>query len=266
MRNKIIVIALCAQKDVELSTTNRVTEQDTAIILLDFTTVAPVTPEENQTSIDSQSDVTAADGLTTIVDELPNTTIALDTVESNVTSIPEEVVMTTQTYSETNISTITPAASENITEVTEQVTDVTTVALDVVQNSTDVIEEQVDNTTAILDVVQNSTNIIEEEIDNITTVSETVQNGTEITTLQVDLTTVVSEITESGTTGVVYEDNEYSNETINEEPSTTPKPMCDQSCQCSRKCPYGFEIVNETCHCDPLCKVRSLLPKTTSNF
>lgn len=32
-------------------------------------------------------------------------------------------------------------------------------------------------------------------------------------------------------------------------------PVCDQSCQCSMECPYGFEILNETCQCNPPCQV-----------
>jgi hypothetical protein len=32
-------------------------------------------------------------------------------------------------------------------------------------------------------------------------------------------------------------------------------PVCDQSCQCSMECPYGFEVLNETCQCNPPCQV-----------
>jgi len=32
-------------------------------------------------------------------------------------------------------------------------------------------------------------------------------------------------------------------------------PICDSSCLCSKECPYGFEILNDTCLCDPPCKV-----------
>ena len=32
-------------------------------------------------------------------------------------------------------------------------------------------------------------------------------------------------------------------------------PVCDQSCQCSMECPYGFEILNDTCQCNPPCLV-----------
>ncbi len=32
-------------------------------------------------------------------------------------------------------------------------------------------------------------------------------------------------------------------------------PICDSSCQCLNECPYGFEILNDTCLCDPPCKV-----------
>jgi hypothetical protein len=32
-------------------------------------------------------------------------------------------------------------------------------------------------------------------------------------------------------------------------------PICDYACQCLKECPYGFEIFNETCLCNPPCEV-----------
>ena len=37
-------------------------------------------------------------------------------------------------------------------------------------------------------------------------------------------------------------------------PSSTV--ICDQSCQCSKACPYGFVIFNDTCECNPPCQVQ----------
>ena len=60
---------------------------------------------------------------------------------------------------------------------------------------------------------------------------------------------------EINNTTMVMGEDEYSNETISLVTKTIEKPVCDLSCQCSTKCPYGFEILNDICECDPPCKV-----------
>lgn len=50
-------------------------------------------------------------------------------------------------------------------------------------------------------------------------------------------------------------DEEYSNETISIPDKIPSAPICDRSCRCGRKCPYGFEIIDDQCKCDPPCKV-----------
>ena len=40
-----------------------------------------------------------------------------------------------------------------------------------------------------------------------------------------------------------------------ESSTSTAVPICDRSCECAKECPYGFEIDNDTCLCDPPCKV-----------
>ena len=59
-------------------------------------------------------------------------------------------------------------------------------------------------------------------------------------------------------------DEEYSNETISIPDKTQPAPICDQSCQCGRKCPHGFEIIGDECKCDPPCKVNRESVRRTS--
>jgi len=71
--------------------------------------------------------------------------------------------------------------------------------------------------------------------------------NTTITAEEIDNTTIIS-------TNITSED-EYSNDTISFVTETIEKPLCDLSCQCSKECPYGFEILNDTCECDPPCKV-----------
>lgn len=193
------------------STTSIATSQDTAIVLLDFTTVQPATFDENQTST----------GELTSPNESESTTI-----EYNTTSIAEEIENSTQTYTES--------------------IDIMTTIVDIVQNSTESIEQEIDNTT--YNIATNET------IDFTTTIiSDTTQNATEVsedTTIVSDNSTALSETTE-----LIYEDNEYANETATEQPKIFPKPVCDESCQCTQKCPYGYEMINDTCECDPPCKV-----------
>ncbi len=71
--------------------------------------------------------------------------------------------------------------------------------------------------------------------------------NTTITAEEINNITIIS-------TNITSED-EYSNETISFVTETIEKPVCDLSCQCSKECPYGFEILNDTCECDPPCKV-----------
>jgi hypothetical protein len=95
--------------------------------------------------------------------------------------------------------------------------------------NTTVIHEDL-NTTISLNVTQSDTTSIQEGIDD---------------------TTMVSDITQNDTSTIVYDEDE----TISFLPETTRKPICDRSCQCLKECPYGFEIINNTCQCDPPCKV-----------
>lgn len=98
---------------------------------------------------------------------------------------------------------------------------------------------------------------IANEVVNVTTVLDEIQNTmtTEVADQGIDTITTLSDVTQNETSTVIFDDNEYSNETLSLLPTTTAKPICDQSCQCSRKCPYGFEILNNTCQCDPPCTV-----------
>jgi hypothetical protein len=54
---------------------------------------------------------------------------------------------------------------------------------------------------------------------------------------------------------IFIETNSNSNETSILSSKSISIPICDHSCQCLKECPYGFEIVNDTCSCNPPCKV-----------
>ena len=131
--------------------------------------------------------------------------------------------------------------------------------IDTDQIFTDSLTEILQENTTISDIdntAGNYTEGIDSMLDNTTMSSETSQNGTEVVTDQdVDQSTTASEVTQYDTsTNVIDDEDEYSNETTTLAPT---KPICDQSCQCLRKCHYGFEIINGTCQCDEPCKVSS---------
>lgn len=114
---------------------------------------------------------------------------------------------------------------------------------------TEILQE---NSTITYNASDNSTTISNEELIDNTTMN---QNGTEVTDQVIDESTIVSDVVQNDTSTVIDEDGESSNETTTLTPTKPAKPICDQSCQCLRKCHYGFEIVNGTCQCDEPCKV-----------
>jgi hypothetical protein len=44
-------------------------------------------------------------------------------------------------------------------------------------------------------------------------------------------------------------------DTSDNETVPSSRLICDETCQCSKECPYGFEILNDTCECYPPCQV-----------
>lgn len=102
-----------------------------------------------------------------------------------------------------------------------------------------------------------------DEIKNTTIIFSVTQTETIVTTIDVSQE-LVGDIT-TNSEGIFYDtstiinEDEYSNETSNSLPQPTPKPICDFSCECSKKCPYGYEVINDQCECDPPCKVSKTL-------
>ncbi|CAF4399134.1 unnamed protein product [Rotaria socialis] len=114
------------------------------------------------------------------------------------------------------------------------------------------IDENKDDTTIIFHGTQNETISAEE---GITTVAASTSDAAKnVNGQETGDTTVLSEITENDASTMITDQDEYSNETINSLPQTTATPICDFSCQCSKQCPYGFEVMDDKCQCDPPCK------------
>ncbi|CAF2114676.1 unnamed protein product [Rotaria magnacalcarata] len=118
------------------------------------------------------------------------------------------------------------------------------------RNTTGIDENK--DTTIILHGTQNETISAEE---GMTTVAASISYAAKnVTDQEIADTTVLSEITENDASTMITDQDEYSNETINSLPQTTATPICDFSCQCSKQCPYGFEVIDDKCQCDPPCK------------
>lgn len=145
---------------------------------------------------------------------------------------------------QTDISVTDEASIPNTTLILSDDTSTFPFAIDTNETSTDSPTE----------VVQEDTTTINTGDVNSTTIDNISQNHTEVS----DTSTMISEdntdqsIVDTTMVSIV---DEYSNETTQFVSTTTAKPICDQSCQCLRKCHYGFEIINGTCQCDEPCKV-----------
>ncbi len=111
--------------------------------------------------------------------------------------------------------------------------------------NTTVIDEG-GNTTIVSDVTQTDTLSTQAGADNSANILDTVVIAD---------TTMNSEVIQNDTSTVVTDEDEDSNETISLPAKPAAKPICDRSCQCLKECPYGFEIIDNKCKCDPPCKV-----------
>ncbi|CAF3044509.1 unnamed protein product [Rotaria sp. Silwood2] len=53
---------------------------------------------------------------------------------------------------------------------------------------------------------------------------------------------------------IIDDINQNFNETFVLSLKSINTSICDRSCQCLKQCPYGFEILNDTCVCQPSCQ------------
>ena len=123
-------------------------------------------------------------------------------------------------------------------------------------NSTISDDDNVD-TTITLDTVPNDTTFMQDEITDTAIISNNTQNDTTVNNQDIDDTmTIVSEdLIQNSTSIMIIDENEYPIERRSSVPTTMVKLSCDLQCQCTQKCPYGYEIINDTCECDSPCKV-----------
>ena len=133
-------------------------------------------------------------------------------------------------------------------------------------STTDVSEVTSENTTGIDEQVMNSTDLGTTLIEPTTTDNETL-----LTTLPPGNETSAQPVSGEQDTAILLfnyttvaqstmDDTQlWINSTIALESSTDKvEPICDRACQCTEECPYGFDIVEDKCQCDPPCKVDPL--------
>ena len=238
---------IAADEEILLSTDTNLeqsTEKQVVLTTLDSTIDANVTEGERLVTNQSNDNQTISDDLTTIesTSKFESTNILcqfLLFVDDNQTeiSVMDEASMMNVSMPNTAITLLDYTATfPAAVDANETSTD----------SPTEIIQE---DTTIINNESVNSTTISNETIDNIP------QNSTEVTDQGTADTTMVSDIIQNDASTIVDGGDEYSNETTPFVSTTTVKPVCDQSCQCLRKCHYGFEIINGTCQCDEPCKV-----------
>ncbi|CAF3371574.1 unnamed protein product [Rotaria sp. Silwood1] len=248
------------------TTINNIFPLTTSNEIIDINSTESETLSTNVTDINQ---VVSNESATNTIDNL--TTIEIISKfynETETSSIPISVNQTieeTSSVSQIELSTVTKLESDtsaiflNYTTILPDETDDNQTLIDsgttiVSEYNTTIIDESID-TTIIINATQNNITSIDEGITMTTIISDIVKNVTTISDQEIGDTTVTSEVTQDDTSTIITDDDEeYSNETIVSLPETTVKPICDLSCLCSQECPYGFEIIDKKCQCDPPCK------------
>ena len=170
---------------------------------------------------------------------------------SDSSTIFPETTIDNQTFLNSETSIISEYNTTEIDEISD-----TAFAFNVVQNSTSYLEENINDTRSVLDAGQNGTILNDQIIDDTPMIWNTGENDTNIIEQNIENTTMTLDVAQNNTSSLIIdEDDEYSKETATSLPKTTTKPIRDVSCQCSKECLYGFEIIDNKCQCDPPCKV-----------
>ena len=165
---------------------------------------------------------------------------------------------------QTTVSVLENVSEENRTE-TNEISSALTESMDL--NQTIRIESELTTTESSVfssqntDQVELTTTITTTTIEINSTISSDFNDTFSIPTsdewiihsniTQKDAFIINEEIYTNDTEPIPFE----SNETSIISSKSLSIPICDQSCQCLKECPYGFEILNDTCLCNPPCQV-----------
>lgn len=231
--------------------------------------------ESNQTVIEDNTtikysllrqDLTELNG-TTVED---NTTVVYPSLQQDLTELNQTVI-------EDNTTIIYPLLRHDLTELNQTIIeDNTTVFSEVTyinesqssspvpiifNQTTDEVESTssiiyLDNTNTTENNQTNDWNLLvndkfTETISDELLINSNISNKNAVITNQ--------EINLNDTEIIFIETNQNSNDTSILTSKFLSIPICDQSCQCLKECPYGFEILNDTCICNPPCKVKKNL-------
>ncbi|CAF0994534.1 unnamed protein product [Adineta steineri] len=235
--------------------------------------------EENSTIIDIKYPLLRQDILEmNETDDLSTTSINQNIsekyetdLENNSVTMINTIFLTTTTVSDVplvNITDINQITSNETNEfvTTNTIDNLTTIAT--INNETETstntnifnqtIEELITTLNSTLSLSEQDTSII--LLDHTATPRTTAydnqtSNDSDTTIIDdnINTTTIFNSIQNEILTTIVDE-NEYANETINFQSDIALEPVCDLACQCLKQCPYGFELLNDTCECDPPCK------------
>jgi hypothetical protein len=182
----------------------------------------------------------------TDVDNTTFSSIDSQTLATNITYI-SQVVIDDKNESISNHSSYEFQSSPTLNETTDQVEqNITTILSDYTSESYNATEDNHTDAWGLLFNDKTETILYNDSLIATTSSSNMSQKDAIIT----DQETYIND-----TEIIIIETNQNSNETSILSPKSIPIPVCDSSCQCSKECPYGFEIVNDTCLCDPPCEV-----------
>ena len=171
-----------------------------------------------------------------------------ETFVANITDI-DQVVITDKNESITdNLSTGFESSSSSVAIILKQITDQVEPASTIIPSdhttmSYNATEDNQTNGWGLLFNDKTET-ISFNDLSTITLDNETISNSN---ISQKDAIIIVNqEIPVNDTGMIIIEESPILSSTI---------PICDFTCLCSKECPYGFEILNDTCLCNPPCKV-----------
>ena len=199
----------------------------------------------------------------------PDTSSDVQTIESNTTivdnfteQINSTMTTTIEMVSDENSTIVFPLLRQDLLELNQ-----TTISIieDVLpDNQTEAIEIHFSSTISDENREKNETDFQSDQIqfsstssieDPSTTMSDVSWNETFTTVGTSQEWFIQSNL--SLKDAIIINQDLFSNET--EIPIRSSKstdiPICDHSCQCAKECPYGFEVTNDTCLCNPPCKV-----------
>jgi hypothetical protein len=232
----------------------------------------------NLKTIDVNSSITEhfdAFIISTMAFEIPlneNTTIKYPLLRQDLTEL-------NQTDDQTTISIIDEVLQDNKTDITFSSTLSETLATNMTDiNPFESVTDRIDNQTNEVEsssvpiILKQITDHIEPMFSNATEDNQTngwglsLNDSSPITISNESIInsnisqkdaiiTIDQEISLNDTGIILIETIQNSTESSFVSSKSSTIPICDSSCLCSKECPYGFEILNDTCLCDPPCKV-----------